>query len=200
MAKMTLLKGAAFAVALAFSSGSAMAAETYYTDQGHTEVRFGWSHVGVSMQSGEFTKVDGMLVLDPDDVSKSKLSVTIDANSLSTGYQPLDAHLRSTDFLDVEGSPQITFESTEVRKTGDTTADVTGDLTIRGVTRPVTLKTTLTHRGDHPMGAYFPHYRGKWTAFSATAQIDHQAFKVGNFSTGPITIWISTEMKDRKDG
>ena len=72
------------------------AAETYYTDQGHTEVRFGWSHAGVSLQSGEFTKVNGKLVLDPADVEKSKLTVEIDAASVSTGFGPLDDHLKSS--------------------------------------------------------------------------------------------------------
>ena len=74
---------------------------------------------------------------------------------------------------------------------------MTGDLTIHGVTKPITLKTTLTHRGDHPLGQYIDYYKGKWVAFSATAEIpDHQAFSVGNFSTGPLSIKISTEMKE----
>jgi len=176
----------------------AFAAETYYTDQGHTEVRFGWNHAGVSMQSGEFTKANGKLVLDPDNVENSTISVTIDAASVSTGFVPLDDHLKSADFLEVKTYPEITFVSTSVKKTGDKTADVTGDLTIHGVTKPVTLKTTLTHRGKHPVAAAIDYYKGEWVAFTATTEIDHQAFKVGGFSTGPISITIVTEMKDRQ--
>lgn len=180
------------------SAGALAATETYYTDQGHTQVRFGWSHVGISNQSGRFTTAKGKLVLDPDNVEQSTLTVTIDANSLSTGFGPLDKHLKSKDFLEVETYPEIKFVSTSVKRTGDKTADVTGNMTIHGVTKPVTLKTTLTHRGKHPLGKRLPYYKGNWVAFSATTTIDHQAFKVGGFSTGPIAISIVTEMKDRE--
>ncbi len=177
---------------------SALAAETYYTDQGHTEVRFGWNHAGVSMQTGEFTTASGKLDLDPDNVEQSSISVTIDAASVSTGFEALDTHLKSADFLEVETYPEITFESTSIERTGDMTANVTGDLTIHGVTQPVTLETTLTHRGEHPVAAVLDYYKGQWVAFSATTEIDHQAFDVGGFSTGPISISIVSEMKDRE--
>lgn len=194
-----IVRSAALSLILTLPAMSAIAAETYYTDQGHTEVRLGWNHAGVSMQSAEFTTVKGKLSLEPDNVEQSTLSVTIDAASISTSFGPLDDHLKSKDFLEVETYPQITFNSTGVKKTGDKTADVTGDLTIHGVTKPVTLKTTLTHRGDHPLGAVIDYYKGKWVAFSATTEIDHVAFDVGGkFSTGPISISIVTEMKDRE--
>lgn len=190
---------AAVPILFVASSLSAFAAETYYTDQGHTEVRLEWSHAGVSVQSAEFTSVKGKLDLEPENVGQSALDVTIDAASISTGFGPLDDHLKSADFLEVETYPQITFKSTGVTQTGDMTADVTGDLTIHGVTKPVTLKTTLTHRGDHPIGKFLDYYKGKWVAFTATTEIDHVAFNVGNkFPTGPITISIVTEMKDRE--
>jgi len=124
--------------------------------------------------------------------------VTIDAASVSTGFEALDTHLKSADFLEVETYPEITFESTSVERTGDMTANITGDLTIHGVTKPVTLETTLTHRGEHPVAAALEYYKGQWVAFSATTEIDHQAFGVGGFSTGPISISIVTEMKDRE--
>ena len=133
------------------STGALAATETYYTDQGHTQIRFGWSHVGISNQRGGFTKASGKLVLDPDNVERSTLTVTVDATSLATGFGPLDKHLKSKDFLEVETYPEITFVSTAVKRTGDDTAEVTGDLTIHGVTKPVTLKTKLTHRGAHPL-------------------------------------------------
>ena len=186
-------------VLLAMSGLPAVAAETYYTDQGHTEVRLEWNHAGVSTQAAEFTTVNGKLELDPDNVEQSTLNVTVDASSISTGFGPLDDHLKSADFLEVATYPEITFNSTGVKQTGETTADVTGDLTIHGVTKPVTLKTTLTHRGEHPVGQFLDYYKGDWVAFSATAEIDHVAFEVGTgFPTGPITISIITEMKDRE--
>lgn len=183
---------------VALPAASAFAAETYYSDQGHTEVRFGWNHAGVSMQNGEFTTTKATLVLDPDNVEQSSLNVTIDTASVSSGFVPLDDHLKSKDFLEVETYPEITFVSTSVTRTGEMTADVTGDLTIHGVTKPVTLKTTMTHRGEHPLGSVIDYYKGQWVAFSATTEIDHQAFGVGSFSTGPISINIVTEMKDRE--
>ena len=189
---------AAVPLFVAMTSLPAFAAETYYTDQGHTEVRMAWSHAGVSVQTAEFISVNGTLELDPDNVANSTLDVTIDASSISSGFGPLDDHLKSADFLEVETYPEITFKSTEIKQTGDDTADVTGDLTIHGVTKPVTLKTTLTHRGDHPLGQFLDYYKGKWVAFSAETEIDHAAFDVGkSFPTGPISISIVTEMKDR---
>ena len=153
----------------------------------------------MSTQSAEFTTASGTLELDPDNVEQSTLDVTVDAASISTGFGPLDDHLKSADFLEVETYPEITFKSTDIKQTGDTTADVTGDLTMHGVTQPVTLKTTLTHRGDHPVGQFLDYYKGDWIAFTATTEIDHVAFNVGNsFPTGPITITVITEMKDRQ--
>ncbi|WP_170764954.1 YceI family protein [Ruegeria lacuscaerulensis] len=182
------------AVALTIAVTPAFA-QTYKTDQGHTEVRFNWSHAGVSTQHGEFTKVEGVLNLNAEDVEASTLNVTIDASSLASGFGPLDDDLKSANFLEVETYPEITFVSTGIKRTGDTTADVTGDLTIHGVTKPVTLKTTITHQGEHPMGSILDYYQGDWVAFSATTEIDHMEFGVGPFSTGPITIMIDTEMK-----
>ncbi len=198
MKTLNITRSAVLSFIVAFTSAPAFAADTYYTDQGHTEVRLEWSHAGVSTQSAEFTAVNGMLNLDPDNVEKSSVDVTIDATSISTGFGPLDDHLKSKDFLEVETYPEIKFISTGVKKTGEDTADVTGDLTIHGVTKPVTLNTKLTHLGEHPLGGALDYYKGQWVAFSATTEIDHQAFDVGGFSTGPITIKIITELKDRQ--
>ena len=124
---------------------------TFVTDQGHTEVMFGWSHAGVTQQHGEFTKSTGTLTL-ADSMEDSSISVEIDAASVSSGFEALDKHLKSADFLDVEKYPTLTFQSTEVKSTGDTTLDVTGDLTLHGVTKPVTLKAEMTLNGEHPLG------------------------------------------------
>jgi polyisoprenoid-binding protein YceI len=196
MFKMTMYKIITAAAVLAISTLPAMAADTYKSDQGHTEVFFGWAHAGgVSIQHGEFTSTKATLMLDTGNVEASSLSVTIKTDSLSSGYGLLDDDLKSDSFLDVTNFPTITFESTSIKQTSDMTADVTGDLTIHGVTLPTTLKTTLTHQGQHPLGQYFDHYKGLWVAFHATTEIDHMAYGVGGFSTGPITIEINTELK-----
>lgn len=189
-----LIKIAPLATAVLLAAPAAQAA-TYKTDQGHTEVRFSWSHAGVSMQSGEFTEAEGTLELDAENPEASSLTVTIQADSVSTGFGPLDDHLSSADFLEVATYPEITFVSTGIEKTGDKTAKVTGDLTIHGTTQSVVLDTTMTHLGPHPLGGALEYYQGEWAAFEATTTIDHQAFGVGGFSTGPITIQIVSELK-----
>jgi len=174
---------------------SGLMAETFVTDQGHTEVMFGWNHAGVSLQNGEFTKASGTLELGAT-MEESSITVEIDATSVSTGFEPLDKHLKSADFLEVEKYPTMTFKSSSVKMTGDTSMEVMGDLTIHGVTNPVTLVTELTHpKGEHPLGKSIDYYKGDWIAFKATTVIDHQAFDVGGFSTGPISITINTELK-----
>ncbi|MEM8650192.1 MAG: YceI family protein [Pseudomonadota bacterium] len=193
-----IVKKALFSATLAGSlalAGGALAADTYAMDPGHTEVRFGWSHAGVSQQHAEFDKIVGTLKLDEANVENSSIEVKIDVSSLSSGFEALDTHLKSSDYLNVEKHPDISFKSTSIKKTGDKTADVTGDVTIHGVTLPVTLKAELTHLGEHPVGQFLDYYKGDWVAFKATTEIDHMAFKVGNFSTGPIAIEINTELK-----
>ena len=196
MSDRTMIYGV-LALTASLLAGPAQAAETYYTDQGHTEVIFGWNHAGVSLQHGEFTVSEGVLTIDPEDVESAKLEVTIQAASVATGVEALDKHLKSSDFLNVEAHPEITFVSTAVKRTGDMTAEVTGDLTLHGVTKPATLEVTLIHRGAHPVAQFIDYYKGNWLGFQATTEIDHQAFGVGSFSTGPISIEINTEMKDR---
>jgi len=183
------------ASAFALIAGAAHATE-YGTDQGHTEVRFGWNHAGVSIQTAEFNEAKGLLKLDPDNPSSAALNVSIDTDSLASGFGPLDDHLKSADFLNVEKYPEITFVSTGIEMTGEKTANVNGNLTIHGVTQPVSLETELTHIGDHPLGSRIDYYKGKWVAFKASTEIDHMSFGVGSFSTGPISIEIVTEMKE----
>ncbi|MES0884167.1 YceI family protein [Roseibium sp. SCP14] len=190
-----MIRLAPICIAATLLAAPASLAATYKTDQGHTEVQFMWSHAGVSTQSGEFTTVDGTLDIDPENVEDAKLNVTIKADSIATGFKPLDEHLSSADFFEVATYPEITFVSTGVERTGEDTAKVTGDLTIHGTTKPVTLDTKLTHIGPHPVGASLDYYKGEWIAFEASTTLDHTEFGVGPFSTGPITIRISTEMR-----
>jgi len=182
---------AAFA---AVSSTAVLADKTYVSDQGHTEVLFGWSHVGITRQNGEFTESKAVLNL-ADNIADSSVSVEIQTDSLSSGFGALDDHLKTEDFLEVETYPTITFESTSVEMDGDTKMAITGDLTIHGVTKSVVLQAEMTLNGKHPLGGRIDYYKGDWVAFNASTEIDHQEFDVGGFSTGPIAITINTEMK-----
>lgn len=182
------------AIAATLFAGSAVADVTYNTDQGHTEVKFSWSHAGVSIQSGEFQEASGTLSL-ADDIEESTVEVTINPDSISTGVKALDDELKSDQFFDIKTYPEVTFKSTGIEKTGDESMDVTGDLTMHGVTKEVVLKVDMNHQGPHPLGGSFDYYKGEWIALTASTVIDHQAFGVGSYSTGAITINITTEMK-----
>lgn len=126
--------------ALILALPSAVPAGTWKFDPAHTGVQFKVRHLMVSHVRGDFEKVSGKIVYDEQDVSKSSADITIDAASINTRVEKRDKHLRSPDFLDVEKYPSITFKSNKVEKGGDGKLKMTGDLTIRGVTREVVLE------------------------------------------------------------
>ncbi len=166
----------------------------YKTDPGHTEVRFGWNHAGVSFQHGEFDRVDGALSIDLDAPDGATLEVTIDAGSVSSGVGVLDDDLKSSNFLSVADHPSIRFVSTGVTQTSDTTADVAGEVTLRGITVPATLKVELIHNGPHPVAQFFDSYKGDWLGFRASTKIDTAPFGFAA-PVGTLSFDISTEMK-----
>ncbi|WP_421748653.1 YceI family protein [Cognatishimia sp.] len=171
------------------------ASETYKTDAGHTEVFFGWSHAGVSMQHGEFTRVEGLLNIDTAAPEGASLDVTIDVSSIATGVPALDSELLKSHWLNAEEHPEITFKSTGVTLTSETTADIAGELTINGRTNPIVLKAELIHQGKHPVGAFLSAFKGEWLAFNAETTIRHRAFGVGDYSTGDIFIEINSQLQ-----
>ncbi len=123
--------------------------ETYTLDKAHTNAIFFISHLGFSDMLGRFGEIDGGFELDRDNFSNSKVSVTLKTESLSTFHEKRDQHLKSPDFFNVAEFPEITFVSTGLEKTGDNTAKLTGDFTLLGVTKPVTLDLTLNREGLH---------------------------------------------------
>lgn len=146
MMKQTLLAGL-FAVA----AGSVFAAPvTYAVDPTHTTASYSVNHLGFSVQSGAFTKVSGNVVLDAA-AKTGSVDVTIDTKSLQTFLAARDNHLKSKDFFNVEQFPTITFKSKDLKFNGDKLAALNGDLTILGVTKPVTLKVTNFGGGKNPM-------------------------------------------------
>jgi len=184
------IAASAIAASLALG-GTAYAADTYVPDKGHTEIRFSWSHFGVSKMSGLILDYKGALNFDAASPENSKLDFTAKTDSLWTHVEKLDLHLKSADFFDAAKFPEITFKSTKVEKTGETTGRITGDLTIKGVTRPVTLDTKLVFKGPHPMT------KKPALGFQAVTTIKRSDFNVSTFvpavSDG-IDITINTEM------
>jgi polyisoprenoid-binding protein YceI len=113
---------------------------TWQLDPAHTVVSFTGKHMMVTKVRGLFAGVTGTIEYDETDPTRSRVEVTIPAATVDTGVEPRDNHLRSADFLDVENHPTMTFRSTSIAPKGDRWA-ISGDLTIRGVTRPVVLDT-----------------------------------------------------------
>ena len=134
------------AVALPFS---ALAADTYVFDSSHTFPSFEVAHLGYSIHRGRFNKTSGKAVLEMAAKSGS-IEVVIDAGSIDTGGEKLEAHLKSEDFFFVEKYPTITFMSEKLRFDGENLVGADGSLTIRGVTKPVSLLVQNFKCGAHP--------------------------------------------------
>ena len=139
----------------------------YVIDLSHTHAGFAVKHFGLSKVKGEFTEVEGNLVID-EDPTASTVTATINTASFNSRDDGRDAHVRSADFLDVENHPTITFSSTNVKPDGDDWL-VSGDLTIKGVTRSVDLVTEFE-------GAITDPYGLERIAFSASTEIDRNDF------------------------
>jgi polyisoprenoid-binding protein YceI len=122
----------------------------WFFEPGHTEVEFKARHMMVTTVRGLFKNVTGSLDFDPDHPEGMTFESVIDAKTLWTGVQQRDDHLRSADFLDVEHFPSISFKSTSVRPVSSHEYDVTGDLTLRGVTRSIGLHVTYRGQWDTP--------------------------------------------------
>jgi polyisoprenoid-binding protein YceI len=143
---------------------------TYKFDKDHTAVSFSWSHVGLSRQSARIMAVDGRIAFDPAAPEASKIDVVMKTDSIWTGISAFDEHLKSSDYFNVARFPLIQFQSREIRKMSDKTGRVVGDLTIMGITRPVTLDVIWNYSGEHPLAKINPNYRDVFVSgFSATA-------------------------------
>jgi polyisoprenoid-binding protein YceI len=139
------------ACALSAVSAAAFAApETYNIDPTHTFPRFEYNHFGYSNQQHRFDRTSGKIILDRA-AKTGSVDVTIDAKSVNTGYALFNGHIQGEDYFNTEKYPAITFKSTAVKFDGDKPVAVDGNLTIKGVTKPVTLTVTNFHSMPHPM-------------------------------------------------
>jgi polyisoprenoid-binding protein YceI len=174
VARAALVAAAAF-VWLSAATAAIVKAEPsdlWRLDPDHTDSRFSWDHLGVSRQSGTITDVSGRLRFAPTRPLEATIEVTARVESLATGVAALDRMLKSPDYFDAKRFGLITFKSTDVRQTGERTADVDGVLTIRDQAHPVTLATVWNYTGEHPLAPYNPIYRGQWVSgFTATTKV-----------------------------
>ncbi len=152
-------------------------ADTWVFDKQNTEIRFSWDYLGLSRRSGSFPDMDGTLEFTPTDPEAGEIQLSIRTASVSTGVKELDDTLKSADFFGAASHPRITFKSTGIVKTGERTGDVTGELSIHGQSKPVTLSTTWNFTGEHPMSASNVTFQGKWVSgFTATTKIQRSDF------------------------
>lgn len=138
-------------------------------DPQHSQVEFAVRHLMISKVKGTFTDVEGTLSIEGEDLSTARLAVEIGAGSIDTRVEQRDEHLRSADFFDVERFPALTFESKRVEPVGRNRFTVTGDLTIRDVTREVVLDITESGRVADPWG-------GERAGFRARGELDRKEF------------------------
>ncbi len=156
----------AFAVAL-----PAQAADKYKFDTVHSQVIFFVSHLGFSKSEGEFLDFDGGFSFDQKNWGNSSVEVVIDTNSISLDDGPWDKHMKNEDFFHVEKYPTMTFKSTKVESKDGKTGTITGDLTLLGVTKPVTLDVTFNKAGAHPFNP-----KKQLIGFSATGTLKRSEF------------------------
>jgi polyisoprenoid-binding protein YceI len=138
-----------------------MAAQTWTIDKAHSDIFFTVRHMVITKVRGRFLKWEGTLALDEQDWSKSRVEVSIDAASISTNDEKRDGHLKSADFLDTEKFPKLTFKSTKVEKAAGDKLKVTGELTIRDVTKSVTLDVEVLGKAKDPWGNNKIAFNGK---------------------------------------
>ncbi|WIX79371.1 YceI family protein [Amycolatopsis carbonis] len=124
----------------------------YTIDAAHSRIGFVARHAMVTKVRGAFNEFDGTFTVDGDNPSKSSAKVTIQAHSIDTRNADRDGHIRSNDFLSMDEYPQITFVSTGITQTGDTSFDVTGDLTIKGVAKSITIPLEFEGSAKDPFG------------------------------------------------
>lgn len=191
------LHGLLLAASALLVAQPALAAEKYVFDKGHTNIHFEWSHFGFSTTSAEFENFSGTLMLEEDDIAASEVSVTIDMSSVDSGYDTFNQHLtEKSEWFDVAEHPEATFDSTSIEQVGDSRYEVTGDLMLKGVTREVTLDTTINKIAQHPVTG------ARTVGFDATTTVERSAFNMGKYApsvSDEVVIEISSEMQRASD-
>ena len=162
----------------------------FVIDKNHAKIIFSTSHFGFSTYYGLFTSFDAKLTFDPKAPAASDLEVAIDLNGIDTTNPKLDTHLKSPDFFDVAKFPNAAFKSTKITVTGPTTGTITGDLTLHGTTKPVTLTASFAGGGTNPMTKAYV------LGFSATGTLKRSDFGISAYlpAVGDlVTLTISGE-------
>lgn len=179
----------ALTLAASLSSIAYAAPETYMIEANHTKPRFEYSHMGYSTQVSRFDTVTGSITLDR--VAKTgAVDVVIDTKSVNTGSSLFNGHIQAADFFDTEMYPTITFKSSKLKFSGDKLVQVDGNLTIKDITKPVTLSVTSFMCMPHPM------LKKEACGANATTQIKRSDFNMGKYAplvSDEVTLTIPVE-------
>lgn len=166
----------AAAIATLMATSAYAAPEKYNLDASHSQIIFSYNHLGFSTSHGMFSGFEGEIMFDADAPASSSVSVSIPVNSMLTGWEERFQHFMSPDFFNATDDSMVSFTSTGIEVTGETTALITGDLTMNGMTKSVVLDAVLNQSGDHPMA-------GKpWLGFNATTKLLRSDFGVDKFA------------------
>ena len=187
------MKNAALATAavLALTATGAVAEpEKYVLDASHSQVVFTYNHLGYSTTYGMFSGFEGEIMFDQEDPAASSVSVSMPTMSMLTGWEKRFGHFMSDDFFGASEGDMITFASTGIEVTGEDTAEITGDLTVNGMTKSVVLDAKLNKAAMHPMA------NKDWAGFDATTTLKRSDFGLGKFAPAvgdEVEVMISIE-------
>ncbi|EEY77957.1 YceI family protein [Acinetobacter calcoaceticus] len=191
------LKTLSFGLAVALASSVTLAAPVdYKIDPTHTATVFSWNHFGFSTPSANFSDIQGVIKVDNAKPANSSVNVTIPLSSVNTNVPALDKEFQEEAWFNAAKYPNITFKSTKVETKDKKHFKITGDLTVKGVTKPVVLDAVLNAQGEHPMA------KVPAIGFNATTSFKRSDFGLGNYVPNvgdKITVNITTEAKvDKK--
>lgn len=178
------------AAALLLAAPAVAEPVTYTLDPSHSQAVFNYEHLGFSTTYGMFSGFEGTIAFDEADPSASMVDVSIPASAMFTGWEARDEHFSSPEFLDVAQNDVVSFKSTAIEVTGDDTANITGDLTLGGVTKSVVLDAKLNQMGDHPQE------QKPWIGFTATTTLLRSDFDAGMFApfvSDEVEVFLSIE-------
>lgn len=195
--RLRLLAGAVLG-ASALGAASLAQAEpvTYTLEPTHTQVDFRWQHMGLSSPAASMDKVQGTLVWDAAQPERSSVKVTMPVDGVRTRVPALDDHFKSAEYFDAKSHPNVTFESTEVQRIGvGNQYQITGNLTVKGITKPVVLSAQLNGAATHPM------FKAPVVGFDATGTLKRSDFGMREalgMVSDDIQIRITTEAVEAK--
>ncbi|MCO9048247.1 YceI family protein [Acinetobacter sp. UC24323] len=185
------LKTLSFGLAVTLASTVTLAAPVdYKIDPTHTATVFSWNHFGFSTPSANFSDIQGVIKVDNAKPANSSVNVTIPLSSVNTNVPALDKEFQEEAWFNAAKYPNITFKSTKVETKDKKHFKITGDLTVKGITKPVVLDAVLNKQGEHPMA------KVPAIGFNATTSFNRSDFGLGNYVPNvgdKITVNITTE-------